>query len=145
MAVNCFYALERKMAKDNTLKSEYTMFIDECESLRHMIETDPKICSQLLYTSSWCTEEEDVFKDQRVDLSCNTDTNSTVKMLGLVSSPKLSNFHQSQVPAIPRHTEGIVAYDVATTFDTMGLLAAAVVTEKICIQQLSKHYLSWDH
>uniref|UniRef100_A0A1A9UYC8 Uncharacterized protein n=1 Tax=Glossina austeni TaxID=7395 RepID=A0A1A9UYC8_GLOAU len=89
-----------KLAEDNTLKIEYTMFIVEYESLRHMIETDPSTISALSYfiPHHGVMEEKDVFKDKQVDLGCNNDTNSTIKTLDFVSNPKLPNFASKSIP-----------------------------------------------
>ncbi|XP_073960792.1 uncharacterized protein [Choristoneura fumiferana] len=174
LAVSRLEQLERRFARNEQLKTEYTKVIHEYLQLNHMkkVEVEDEchedlkemkaICKEIdkllksggFEMQKWSSNSEELLKD----LADNSKTlepvrekkeiklDKVIKILGLSWDRKNDTFQVSvNLPATRIPvTKRVILSDVASLFDPFGWLSPVVITAKIMIQKLWLSCLGWD-
>nr|XP_049701803.1 uncharacterized protein LOC126055663 [Helicoverpa armigera] len=160
IAKKCFLNLEKKFAKNPSLKIKYKEFIDEYANLGHLrvLKNKPEfgyymphihrevvatLDSALLPLRKFRTNCPSLFEND--DIAKFVDFNKESSVLGLIWCPKSDNLlfstdlqHSAQI------TKRSVISTTAKVFDPLGLLSPCIIVPKILLQQLWSAKLDWD-
>ncbi|XP_061708246.1 uncharacterized protein LOC133518600 [Cydia pomonella] len=166
--------LERKFARNEHLKAEYTRVIHEYLQLGHMKKVDAEdeghedldemkaTCKEInallkaggFEMQKWSSNSEELLKDlvdgtktpEPVKDKKEIKLDKIIKILGLTWDRKDDTFHVSvNLPASRIPvTKRVILSDVASLFDPFGWLSPVVITAKIMIQKLWLCHCGWD-
>ncbi|XP_075164230.1 uncharacterized protein LOC142236821 [Haematobia irritans] len=155
----------QKIAVDNAIKYPYgskmlkdNFYVDDglggSDNINIAITTQNQLIQMLkeygFNLKKWCANHPRLLKDipeadQEVNLDFDVISSDTVKTLGLFWLPHIDNFcvkvKFNEHKTVTRRT---ATSDLAKLFDPLGLLAPAVVTAKIFMQNLCEASLGWD-
>ncbi|KAF2888054.1 hypothetical protein ILUMI_18119, partial [Ignelater luminosus] len=142
VAISRLLSMERKFLKDSNMKTEYTAFMSEYESLGHMTEVP---CKKLR-----CNDDSKRLTDSMSshDLQYTITDSTSIKTLGVSWIPSTDQFeynaHNMHAYKNVKATKRSILSFIAKIFDPLGLLSPISIRAKLIIQKLWKLQLDWD-